>query len=162
LEKYINHFYTLKQSSKNLTRSVAKLLLNSLYGKFASRTGNNKSKLYLDGNREPYLETKELMNFYDPEISLPIATAIASYGRMEIYPYINIPNNKCYYSDTDSVFLEKPLDKDKISSDIGRMKLEGIAKKAVFLNKKQYIVEYEGGVVKKAFAGIESVITKDD
>lgn len=39
-------------------------------------------------------------------ISVGISAAIAAYSRIEINKYKNLANNKCYYSDTDSVVLE--------------------------------------------------------
>lgn len=62
-----------------------------------------------------------------------------------MYQYKNIPNNKCYYSDTDSVFLEQPLDDKYISNELGKMKLEYIAEKAIFLGPKNYYVKKLNG-----------------
>ena len=46
---------------------------------------------------------------------------------------------KLYYSDTDSIYISKPLSEDLVSNtELGKMKLEYIAKKAVFLAPKVY------------------------
>jgi hypothetical protein len=42
-------------------------------------------------------------------INVAIASAIASYSRIYINQFKSIPGNECYYSDTDSVVLAKPL-----------------------------------------------------
>lgn len=62
-----------------------------------------------------------------------------------MYKYKVMPDNPCYYSDTDSVFLEKPLDDKYISSELGKLKLEYIAEKAIFLGPKNYYVKKQNG-----------------
>jgi DNA polymerase elongation subunit (family B) len=44
-----------------------------------------------------------------------------------------------YYTDTDSIYIDKPLSNELINSKIlGKMKLENIIKKAIFLAPKVY------------------------
>ena len=45
---------------------------------------------------------------------------------------------KLYYSDTDSIFVDKDLPKDLIGNEIGQFKLEYIFKEVVFLGPKIY------------------------
>ena len=45
---------------------------------------------------------------------------------------------KLFYSDTDSIFVDKDLPKDLIGNEIGQFKLEYIFKEAVFLGPKIY------------------------
>jgi hypothetical protein len=52
--------------------------------------------------------------------------------------YKRIEGNEPYYTDTDSVFLAKPLDKNLVSSQIGSMKLEALIKEATFIGPKTY------------------------
>jgi hypothetical protein len=50
--------------------------------------------------------------------------------------------NKNYYSDTDSAFTNKPLPKHLVDNKtLGKMKLENILKKAIFLAPKVYCLE---------------------
>jgi len=51
-------------------------------------------------------------------LSVYIAAAITSYSRIHIITFKTIKDNKILYSDTDSVFLSKPLDDKYISSTI--------------------------------------------
>lgn len=47
-----------------------------------------------------------------------------------------------YYSDTDSAYISKPLSKDIVNDKIlGKMKLENILKKAIFLAPKVYFLK---------------------
>ena len=64
---------------------------------------------------------------------------------MEIYKYKTIPGNECFYSDTDSVFLQYPQDESLISKEIGKMKQEYIAKEAIFIAPKIYYAEKSDG-----------------
>jgi hypothetical protein len=35
---------------------------------------------------------------------------VTSLARIYMHPFLNIPENDCYYSDTDSFIINKPLD----------------------------------------------------
>jgi hypothetical protein len=52
----------------------------------------------------------------------------------------NFKNNNynLYYTDTDSIFIDKDLDKNFLNNDIGNFKLEYIFKEVVFLGPKIY------------------------
>lgn len=81
-------------------------------------------------------------------ISLPIAAAVTAYARMSIYQYkANIveAGGKLFYSDTDSIFSSIPLPDSLIGPELGLMKLEYVASRAVFLAPKVYAVELAEG-----------------
>jgi DNA polymerase elongation subunit (family B) len=65
-----------------------------------------------------------------------------------MYPFLS----NAYYSDTDSVFLDYPLNKDFIGSDIGQFKLEygGLIKKAIFPGSKLYLLDTNYGIISKS------------
>jgi hypothetical protein len=51
----------------------------------------------------------------------------------------NNPNFVLYYSDTDSAYINKPLPNNMINNKIlGKMKLENVLNKAIFLAPKVY------------------------
>jgi len=51
----------------------------------------------------------------------------------------NNPNFKLFYSDTDSIYIDRPLPEDMVSNTIlGKMKLENILNTAIFLAPKMY------------------------
>lgn len=158
--EFVNHFYDIKKNSTTpAERTLAKLFLNSLYGKFGLSDmvyeikvldANESLNLIKNDNHiEAIIEPDELdsnlglylIKYHDKKPSfhnVAIASAITAYSRIEIDKYKRIPDNKCYYSDTDSVFLEKPLDYNLINNEIGGMKLEDNIKYAVFLGSKTY------------------------
>jgi DNA polymerase elongation subunit (family B) len=60
----------------------------------------------------------------------------------------NNPNFNLYYSDTDSIYIDRPLSEELISSTIlGKMKLEYVLTEAIFLAPKMYYLETEDGKV---------------
>jgi DNA polymerase elongation subunit (family B) len=60
----------------------------------------------------------------------------------------NNPNFNLYYSDTDSIYIDKPLPDDLVNSKVlGLMKLENVCTKAIFLAPKVYYLETEDGNV---------------
>ena len=93
---------------------------------------------------ESKYHNKGLFNIEDPNLNrhhfgnVAIAAAITSWSRISLDPYKRIEYNECFYSDTDSVVLEKPLDPILISKDIGKMKLEYKIEKGLFVSPKLY------------------------
>lgn len=70
-------------------------------------------------------------------------------------------SGKCYYTDTDSVFIEGELPKEFIGKELGLMKdeLDGLTiKEAYFLGIKQYGYTYLNNdgklILKSVFAGV--------
>lgn len=83
--------------------------------------------------QDPKLQKKEW------KVSLGIASAVTSYGRVEMSTYKKDKNLNLLYTDTDSVFLTEELPEDKVSStEIGKMKLENVYSDGVFLGPKIY------------------------
>jgi DNA polymerase type B, organellar and viral len=80
-------------------------------------------------------------------ISVSIASAISSYSRIfmsNIKMKLIKDGIKIYYSDTDSLFTNKYLDKNLLGTKLGKWKLEYEFDEAVFLAPKVY-----GGIIKK-------------
>jgi hypothetical protein len=71
-------------------------------------------------------------------VSVSISSAISSYSRIFMSKFKNNTDFKLYYSDTDSLYIDKPLDDQFIGTELGQFKLENIFNKAVFLAPKVY------------------------
>lgn len=109
------------------------------------------------------------------QISLPISAAVTAYARCNIYQYKEaIVNNggTLYYSDTDSVFSSIPLSDSLVGSELGKMKVEYVAARAIFLAPKVYAVQFnDGSTILKikgskdnsqvSFAELESLLYKE-
>lgn len=61
-----------------------------------------------------------------------------------MYKYISRPD--CYYTDTDSAILGSPLPEEEVSStELGKLKLEHIVKRGIFLASKSYLLLTQDG-----------------
>lgn len=108
-----------------------------------------KHRVSVEEMRANVLTSKDLKDSLEREmkpgkylnISLPISAAVTAYARMNIYQYKNSvvsPGGTLYYSDTDTVFTSIPIPEDMVSADLGMMKLEYQAEKAIFLAPVSY------------------------
>jgi len=81
--------------------------------------------------------------FETHNVNIAIAAAVTAYARVHMSQFKNnpiLPN--LYYSDTDSCYFDGPLPNHFISSTIlGKLKLEGIYDKTLFLAPKVYALE---------------------
>jgi len=146
---------------------IAKILLNSLYGRFGMDDNfpniNVMHKDYFRDFENKYLDNiidhKEIGDYIlviykntieleednkSHNVSISIAAAITAYARIYMSFFKNNPDFILYYSDTDSAFINKPLPQEMIDSKIlGKMKLEHVCKKAIFLSPKVYCLVTE-------------------
>ena len=154
---YIDYFIKMKieNNGKNIClRNIAKLFLNSLYGKF----GTNPYKV----NKIPYLnKEKNCIEFEntEEEYTKPVFTAIASfvtsYARRNIIQTANKIGKRFIYADTDSVHIEG-LEIPGINIDdnkLGYYKLEYKFTKARYIKGKTYMEQEENGTLHKTIAG---------
>lgn len=156
---FIDKWMYIKTHSDGAIKQLAKLILNSLYGKFASNP-EVKSKIpYLkeDGSCGYKIEQQDNK---DP-VYTPMGIFITSWAR-----YTTITTaQKCYdriiYCDTDSIHLTGTTIPDAISDivdpkKLGYWKHEGTFENARFIRQKTYLenyyakwVEVDGEKVKK-------------
>lgn len=149
-DEYIDYWYNVKTTSKaegnHGMEKIAKLMLNSLYGKFGSRMTGFSKIPYFDEelNKVRYKTTKE------PEKRsggyLPIATFITSYCRDKIIRAAEVCGERFIYADTDSVHIEgrepvSGMDVDKFR--LGAFKLEEEFIRAKFIRQKTYLEIYK-------------------
>jgi hypothetical protein len=157
---YVNSLYKIKESSNkgSALYIISKLLLNSLYGKFGMNPYVEKPKIIKESEYDNLNKNNinyDIINFNNGKllvsfinqnsdrlnISIPISSAITAYSRIHMNNLIKELNDlghTIYYTDTDSVFTDKPLPSHLISKELGKLKLENVFKKAVFLAPKVY------------------------
>lgn len=141
---YIDEWYNMKSESKrtgNLGMAyIAKLMLNSLYGKFGMRL-DGKSKIpYFDKEsnivRYKMSEKEERAGVY-----LPVATFITSYCRDKIIRTANSVYDRFIYADTDSLHILGTNPANEIDVDdyrLGAFKKESEFVRARFVRQKAY------------------------
>jgi hypothetical protein len=98
-------------------------------------------------------------------INVGIASAITAYSRIHMSIFKNNPLINLYYSDTDSVYTDSELDPAFIDNKaLGKLKLENVCNKAIFLAPKVYYLETENGKIIYKVKGLkhEIELTKSD
>ena len=143
---YVNYYYKIKSETKNETeRFLAKLKLNSLYGKFGQKTfgknieeindNNFDSPIYDETLGLVLVERKRNVTFRGVYIASYI-TSLARFYHFKLMEQIGFEN--IFYCDTDSIITNKKLGDDLINNEIGKLKLEAEIKEGVFLLPKTY------------------------
>jgi hypothetical protein len=145
---------------------IAKILLNSLYGRFGMDDNFGEINIihkdyYADFENKFFdnilnsqdLGDYKLIKFSKSEnqieneeathnVSIAIAAAITAYARIHMSQFKNNLDINLYYSDTDSIYTDSELDQSFIDNKIlGKLKLEHVCKKAIFLAAKVYCLE---------------------
>lgn len=170
-EDYVNFLYDLKKKSNKETPNyiISKLLLNSLYGRLGMNpisenhiiVSHEKAlELYSDMNITNIIDLKngkELISFFSlpsdkdidsntniKNISVVVSAIVTASARMFMTQFKTDKNLTIYYSDTDSIDINRELDIKYIGKELGQMKLEHIFEDAIFLAPKLY-----GGITKK-------------
>ena len=163
---YIDKWMTVKANSKGGMRQIAKLHLNSLYGKFATNT-NVTGKVPVFEDNIVRLTTGE------HEERQPVYTAagafITAWARAYTIRAAQLNYQRFAYADTDSLHLlasEPPAGLTVHDSDLGAWKREMTFRRAVFLRAKQYCEEDHDGRNHAHIAGlpyeIAEKLTVDD
>jgi len=146
---------------------IAKILLNSLYGRFgmhdlSSGTDILEKEEFLKWTEDEKIDILETIEFGKyimvryksltslkeklneskdfSNVNIAIASAVTAYARIHMSKFKNnqnLPN--LYYTDTDSLYFDGPLPDSYISNTkLGKLKLEGVWDKAIFLAPKVY------------------------
>lgn len=144
-KEYIDKWNAVKMEStlngNKAMRTLAKLMLNALYGKFALNP-NVQSKIpYYDNGIIKYtLGEKETRN----PIYIPVGTFITAWARHKTITSAQKVYDRFLYADTDSLHLigtEIPKDLEVDPIKLGAWKHESTFTRARFVRQKTYIEE---------------------
>jgi DNA polymerase elongation subunit (family B) len=98
-------------------------------------------------------------NLETHNVSIAIAAAITAYARIHMSQFKNNPNFELYYSDTDSIFIDRPLASEFISkTELGKLKLEYELNDAIFLAPKVYYLETINGDIIYKVKGLKHIV----
>ena len=91
--------------------------------------------------------------------NIAIASAITAYARIHMSQFKNNSDYNLYYTDTDSIYIDKPLDDSLVNNKLlSKLKLENIINKGIFLAPKVYYLETEDGEVIYKVKGLKHEI----
>ena len=143
---YIEHFMDIKMNSKGGKRQIAKLFLNSLYGKFATNPIRVSKRLKYE-NGIVYKVNDEGVEGKTKYTAL--ASFITSYARRDTITSAQLNYDRFIYADTDSISLvgyEIPTNINIDDVKLGYWKDEGIFTDSIFLKNKTYIKLKDDGL----------------
>ena len=159
--EYIDKWIKVKNeatlSGNKGIRQVAKIMLNSLYGKFATSLDVQSKIPYLDGDIVKYRLGEK--NTKDG-VYLPIGAFITAYARdktirtsqsIKDYSIKKYGIDMYCYSDTDSIHTILPIEELKQFCEIddvelGKWKHESHFERAKFIRQKTYLEEIDGEI----------------
>lgn len=137
---YIDHWMHIKETTTGALRQLAKLQLNSLYGKFAT---NPKAR-----KKIPLLDADGVVRYIldEPELRDPVYTAmgafITAYAREKTIRSAQTVYDRFIYADTDSLHLigwDVPEGIDVHPTRLGAWKNEGRFTNSKYLRAKTYM-----------------------
>lgn len=166
---YIDYWMHIKETTTGARRQLAKLMLNSLYGKFATNPRDGKKIPYYDPEEDlvkyAVPDKKNRVPQYDPatgklkmvEVKVenrdPVYTAmgafITAYAREKTIRSAQANYDRFIYADTDSLKLigyEEPTGLDVHPTRLGAWKDEGNFSDSIFIRAKTYMMTVDGKI----------------
>ena len=145
-DEYIDKWGEVKQNSKGAMRTLAKLFLNNLYGKFATSSVGDFKVAYLGDEGE--LKFRNVRQVTKDTIYIPVGSAITSYSRNFTIRaaqanYHGEHERGFIYADTDSIHCDL-LPSEIVGirvhpTDFCAWKLESCWDEAIYVRQKTYI-----------------------
>jgi hypothetical protein len=174
---FIQKLYGLKckYDSDNPKYIIAKMLMNSLYGRFGLNPEERESVIVSDEDYEdilfnkkqvkqiPLLSGKVLVSYEKDideinlnNISISVSAAISAYSRNVMTKFLMKYSQNIYSIDTDGIKIDCELDSNEVDKkELGKMKFEYELVEGVFPAPKIY-----GGILTKPYKKYEKEIVK--
>lgn len=157
---YMNYWRGVKESSKGIVRTRAKLYLNNLYGKFGTNPDATLKIPQLVGRDVRYTLGEQETR---PPVYVPVAIFATAWARDTLIRAAMANRERFVYCDTDSLHLlgtEPPTACPLDDVKFGYWKVEGSFTRARHLRTKAYIWDLNGRLDVKC-AGMPENIKRD-
>ena len=155
---YINYWYDIKKQKSNpILVLVAKLMLNSLYGKFGSKSIKESKILNpekvknWDSKVLSYTKWEHEIGIFEASYYLPIGIKITADVRLKLVDTVGNNYSKFLYCDTDSIAFTDDF-RIETGKDLGQWKIENEGVEMLVVGKKRYLMVKNGNIEKVAFA----------
>lgn len=152
-DDYIDKYAEIKMNSKGAMRTLAKLFLNNLYGKFATSTDSSYNAFYLSdaGELRAYrMQANDKAPGY-----IPIGSAITAYARR----FTITAAQKNYYGPDKRGFIY--ADTDSIHCDLLPDEIVGAPEHPTAFNHWKYEAQWDYGKFLRAKTYVEHVTGED-
>lgn len=173
--EYVNKFFTIKNTSKGAKKAIAKLLLNTLYGKFGMKRQRETyinidyiEELKENGIKFVQLDhelgdvLKAIIDLESEYIQVSIASHVTAYSRIYLHQSLQKmldKGNNLFYCDTDSGVFDKEME-ENVGKDLGLWDLENVVLEGIYIQPKLYYEKTLKEEVKKG-KGIPNNIRKN-
>lgn len=158
---YIEKWGKIKEESTGGKREIAKLHLNSLYGKFASNPNVTSKNPSLENNMVKLSRGQDEKR---PPVYTAVGVFITSFAR-DLTIRAAQSNYDCFaYADTDSLHLLRdtvPANIEVHPSKMGAWKLEYHFKKAFYIRPKAYLEQHDDDTYTTHIAGLPERVTEN-
>jgi len=178
---YVDRFWKMKAEGTGAKRTIAKLLLNSCYGKFGQRCeytsicGPKEAMNRIRAGESIEVFDRELGLYLVEEISTrdfirpEIAAYITARARVRLHKairFLELRDFNVYYCDTDSIVVDGEIknclrDEFRVGRKLGQWKLEKKITEGVFLAPKTYVLLFADGRIETALKGIPAESATD-
>lgn len=141
---YIDYWMHIKETETGALRQLAKLMLNSLYGKFATNPKHAQKIPYLD--EEGVVRYKFSDVEYDEPVYTALAAFVTAYAREKTIRSAQSVYQRFIYADTDSLHLigyDIPEGIEVHPTKLGAWKLEGRFIDSKYIRAKTYMETME-------------------
>lgn len=157
-DKFIDHWNEIKMNSKGAKRQVAKLMMNSFYGKFGTRLFGFSKDVSYEGDKLKFTKDngEERDAYY-----IPVACFVTAYGRRNLIHAGNANFDRLCYVDTDSVHLlghDEAKGIEIHDKKLGAWKQESKWSRGKFIRQKTYVEDIIGGELDIKCAGMPDSI----
>lgn len=166
IKDFIYPIYEQRRQSKPVQKLAIKIILNSLYGKFAQDLSNT---IFIHDSLE---EKHKIIAIDNNTYYKPLAGAVTAYARQNLINMIYFLGDDFIYGDTDSVyFLNRKVNIKRMrdagfihDSELGKWGLDdkygGFIKQGKFLSKKNYLLLLANGKTKVVCVGLNKKYSK--
>lgn len=157
-DPFVEKWGSIKHESEGGRRLMAKLMLNSLIGKFGSHTERRNRVVSRDDDGHPVIGEGEWTRTHG--VYTPVASFVTAYGRRRLCEAMEANRERLVYADTDGMHLTGTEPPDGIrmdQRDFGAWKVEQVFDDSRHIREKAYVFRAGGHDIVKCSGMPENI-----